>query len=116
MLLDMAVKQSWSRLVGSKVHAGAPIGGHHDRVLDYSRGGFAINLGDLELVTMHVQRMRIVSAVMKRQPVARTLFEQKLLVVGIGFAVYVEAVEFAGAARHLFKHHVQSLGGRRLRR
>ena len=49
---------------------------------------------------MQMQWMRIVGAVMKRQPVARALFEQKLLVVGIGFAVHREAVEFAGAARY----------------
>src|SRR5580700_675140 len=60
--------------------------------------------------------MRIIGAVMKCQPVARALFEQKLPVMRIGFAVYRETVEFAGAARHLFKHHVQSLGRRRLRR
>src|SRR6476469_5639739 len=38
VLLDMAVKQSKSRLVGGKVHAGAPVGGHHDRVLDHAGG------------------------------------------------------------------------------
>src|SRR6202165_1498385 len=77
--LDMAVEQRQSRLVGGKVYAGAPIGGQHDRVLDHARGGFAINLGDLELVPMQVHRMRIVGAVTKSQPVARALFEQKLL-------------------------------------
>ena len=46
--------------------------------------------------------MRIVGAVMKRQPVARALFEHKLLVVWVGLAVYGEAVEFAGATRNLF--------------
>ncbi len=69
------MKQRRSRLVGSKVHAGPPIGGHHDRVFYDTRGGFAINLCDLELVAMQMQRMRIVGAVMKRQPVARALFE-----------------------------------------
>ncbi len=59
--------------------------------------------------------MRIVGAVVKRQPVARALFEQKLLLVRIGFAVHGEAVEFARAARHFFKHHVQFFGGRGLR-
>ena len=69
------MKQRQTRLVGCKVHAGAPVGGHHDSVLNHARRGFPINLGDLELVPVQVQRMRIVGAVMKRQPVARALLE-----------------------------------------
>src|SRR5271163_2655050 len=54
VLLDMTVKQCRPRLVGGKVHAGAPVSGHHHRVLDNARSGFAINLGDLQLVAMHM--------------------------------------------------------------
>src|SRR5437879_11373021 len=100
----MAMKQRRSRLVGGKVDAGASIGRHHDRVLDHARGGFAINLGDFKLMAMQVQWMRIVGAVMKRQPVASALLEEKFLVVRVGFAVDRETVEFAGAARYFFKH------------
>ena len=56
--------------------------------------------------------MGIVGAVMERQAVARALLEQKFLVVRIGLAVDREGVEFARAARHFFKQHVQLLRGR----
>ena len=83
VLLDMAVEQRQSRLVGGEVDAGASVGGHHDRVLDHARRGLAIDLGDLELVAMQMQRMRVVGAVVKRQPVARALLEHELLIVRI---------------------------------
>src|SRR5665213_2578540 len=59
--------------------------------------------------------MRVIGAVMKRQPVAGALFQQELLLVRIGLAVYREAVKFARAPRNLFKHHVQAIRWRWLR-
>ena len=115
MLLDVAVEQRQPRLIGGEVHAGASVDRHHDRVLDDARGRLAVDLGDLEQVPMQVQRMRIVGAVAKDEPVARALLEHELLIVRIRLAVDREAVELARAARHLFEHHVDGLqrGSRR---
>src|ERR1035438_3457958 len=115
MLLDMAMKQGEARLIRSKIHTGAPVGRHHHCILDDARGCFSVNLHDLELMTMQMQRMRIIGPIVKRQPVSHTLLEQKLPGVRIRFSVNSEAVKFARAARHLFKHHVQSVGRRRFR-
>ena len=112
VLLDMAVKQGRSRLVGGKVHASAPKGGHHHRVLDDPRGGFAINLRDLESWwRLHMERMRIVGAVIETSAgsACRCLLEHATpRSWGVRLLPFtVETVEFAGAARrHFFKNHV----------
>src|ERR1017187_1091137 len=58
--------------------------------------------------------MRVVGAVVKREPIARALFKHELLLVRIRLTVYGEAVEFACAARDFFKQHVEALSGRGL--
>src|SRR5580704_673741 len=88
VLLNMAVKQSWSRLIGGKVHARASVSRHHDSILNHARRCLPVNLGDLQLVPMQMQRMRIVGAVMERQPVPGPLLEQKLLIVRVGFPIH----------------------------
>src|SRR4029077_12272116 len=64
---------------------------------------------------MKVHRVGVVGTVVKRQPVTRALFEYKLLIVRIGFAVYCEAIELTGTARYLFKNHLDFFRGCRLR-
>src|SRR5438105_4569420 len=98
MMLDMTVKQRQSRLVRRKVYTCTAIGRHYHGILDDPRRRLKVNLGELELVAMQVHRMSVVGTVVKRQPVTSALFEHKLLLVRIRFAVYGKTVELAGAA------------------
>src|SRR5579872_836977 len=67
-------------------------------------------------MTMQVQRVGVVGAVVEGQAVTGALLDGKLLLVRVGLAVHGEHVEAACSAWHLFKHHVELFGWRGLRR
>src|ERR1700678_2678261 len=78
VLLDMAVKQRQARLVGDQIDRGASIGGKDHRVFLYAGSRLAVELDELEEVPVDMQRVRIVAAVVKHQPVAVSLAKQEL--------------------------------------
>src|ERR1700691_5796649 len=77
VLLDMAVKQRQARLVSDQIHCGASKCGNNHRILLDAGSGLAVELDELEQVPVHVQGVRIVTAIVKHQPVAASLSEQE---------------------------------------
>ena len=73
VLLNMAVKQREARLIGDHIHGGASKCGNDYRVLHNTGGRLAIELDDLEQMPVHVHWVRIVSAIVKHEPVAPSL-------------------------------------------
>src|ERR1039457_3330157 len=98
VVLDMAMKQRRPWLVGGEVHAHPAIRGSDHRIFDDARRCLSVDLRDLELMPMQVQRMRIVRPVAEGQPVARALLQHELPVVRIRHAVHREQVELPGPA------------------
>src|SRR5271156_3102404 len=112
MLLDVAMKQGETGLVRSEVDTGASVIRDDDGVFDDAGGLDAIDLGEFELMTVQMHGVGVVGAVAEDEAVPRTLLEDELLLVGVGFAVYQPCIEFTGAAWDLLEDHVEGVVGR----
>src|SRR5580692_3406871 len=100
VLLDMAVKQSQAWLVGDQIHRGASKCGNDHRVFLDAGSWLAVDFDELEQVPVDMQRVRIVTAIVKHQPVAASLPEQELPLMRIFFAVDEPVIDSVGSARH----------------
>src|ERR1700744_3698959 len=87
VLLDMAVKQRQARLVGDQIHCGASKCGNDHRVFLDAGSLLTVEFNELEHVPMEVQRVRVVAAIVKHQPVAASLSEHKFPFMRILFTV-----------------------------
>ena len=70
VLLDVAMEESETRLIGSEVDDGATVVGHNHSVLDEAGGGFVVDRPNLPQVPMHVHGVRIIGAVAHHEAVA----------------------------------------------
>ena len=113
VLLDMAVKQREARLVSDQIHCGASKCGNDHRIFLDAGSGLAVELDELEQVPVHVQGVRIVTAIVKHQPVAASLPEHEFPFMRIFLAVDEPVIDPMGPARHFFKDHVDGLVWRR---
>ena len=116
VLLDMAVKQREAWLVGHQVHHGPAKCGNDHRVLQDAGSGLAVELDEFEQVPVEVQWVRIVTAIVKHQPVAASLVEDEFPLMRIFLAVDEPMVDPMRPARHFFKDHVDGLVRGRMRR
>ena len=98
VLLDMAVKQRQARLVGDQVHRGASICRNDHRVFHDAGSRLAVEFDELEQVPMDMERMRIVAAIVKHQPVAASLSEHEFPFMRIFFAVDEPVIDSIGSA------------------
>src|SRR5215469_1059625 len=116
VLLDMAVKEREARLVGYQIHRGASPCGNDHRVLLDPGSRLAVELDEFEQVPVHMQRVRIVAAIVKYQAVTASLSEQEFPFMRIFFAVDEPAIDPIGPAGRFLKDHVDDLVWRRMRR
>src|SRR5271170_7942226 len=114
-MLDMAVKQREAWLVGDQIHGGATKCANNHRILHDAGSGFAVEFDKLEYVSMHMQGVSIVAAIVKHQPIAASAPEHEFSLVRIFLAVDQPVVEPMGAARHFFKDHVNGFIRRGMR-
>src|SRR5271156_4948957 len=112
----MAVKESEARLVGEQIHGGAAKCGDDDRILLDAGGGLAVELDELEQVAVHVQGVSIVTAIVKPQPVAAALPEDKFPLMRKFLAIDEPVTDAMGPAGHFFKDHVDGVVWRGVRR
>jgi hypothetical protein len=109
VLLDMAVKQREARLVGDQIHCDASERGNDHRIFHDAGSRLAVELDELEQVPVHVQGVRIVTAIVKHQPVAVSLMEHEFPFMRIFLAVDEPVIDPMGPARYFFKYHVDGL-------
>src|ERR1700727_3516296 len=83
VMLDMAVKQREAWVVGDQIHGGAAKCGNNHRILHDAGGGFAVEFDKLEYVSVHMQGVRIVAAIVKHQPIAASLPQDEFPLVRI---------------------------------
>src|SRR6202034_3578070 len=102
VLLDMAVKQRQARLVGDQIHRGASKCGHDHGIFLDAGSRLAVELDKLEQVPVHMQGVRIVTAIVKHQPVAASLSEHEFPFMRIFLAVDEPVIDPVGPARHFF--------------
>src|SRR5258708_30456380 len=98
----MTVEQGQAWLVGNKVHHGPAVIRNYDRVFYNPTRFDAIHLHQFELVAMQMKRMCIIRAVAKHQPVASSLLQYELTLVGIRLSVYQPGIELARSAGNFF--------------
>src|SRR5271170_6469725 len=103
MLLDMAVKQREARLVGDQIHGGTSKCGNDHRILLDAGSRLAVELDKLEQVPVDVQRVGIVAAIVKHQPVAPSLMEHEFPFMRIFLAVDEPMIDPMWPARHFFE-------------
>ncbi len=115
VLLDMAVKQRQARLVGDQIHGGASKCGNDHRILLDAGSRLAVEFDKLEQMPVHVHGVRIVTAIVKHQPVAASLPEHEFPFMRIFLAVDEPVIDPVGPARHFFKDHVDGLVWRGMR-
>src|SRR5262245_15369396 len=109
MVLVMAMKQRRARVVGDEIELHGAEARHVDGVLHDARGRLVAHLGDLEAVTMQVNRMVVAALVGHGQPVALAgLGAVQRIGVGPGLAVEGPAVVTAASARHLFESELDA--------
>ena len=70
VLLDMAMKQREARLIGDEIHRDASKCGNDHGILHDAGSWLAVEFDKLEQVPVEVQRVGIVTAIVKYQPVA----------------------------------------------
>src|SRR3569833_1428579 len=107
--LDMAVKQTQARLVGQEVDARPAVQGNHYSVFHDATGGLPVHVDELEEMTMQMNRMRVIRSIAEVEPIALTLLQNELPLVGVGLAVDGPQIEGARASRNLFEHHVDDM-------
>ena len=115
VLLDVAVKQRETRLVGDQSHRGASECGNDHRILHHAGSRLAVDLDDLEQVPVDVHRVAVVTSIVKYQPVAASLPEHEFAFVRIFLAVDEPVIDPMGTARHFFENHVDGLVWRGMR-
>ena len=89
----MAVKQGEPRVVGYKIDINSAEAFDQDGVFENSGCFFSIDLCDLEIVAMQVQRMHIVALVDESEAIASTLVNLNRLALLVGLSVYRPNVE-----------------------
>jgi hypothetical protein len=70
VLLDVAMEEGETRLIGSEVDDGAAVVGHNHSVFDEAGGGFVVDRAELPQVPMHVHGVRIIGPVTHHEAVA----------------------------------------------
>ena len=88
MLLDMAVKERKSWLVGGEVHDGSAIVWNNNGILNHAGGLLAVDLDQLPQVTVKVHRVCVVGTISHYKPIADTLLQHKLSIMWIRLAVH----------------------------
>src|ERR1700723_2114593 len=101
----MAVKQRKTWLVGDHIHGGATKCGNNHRILHDAGSGFAVEFDKLEYMSVHMQGVRIVAAIVKHQPIAASPPKHEFPLVRIFLTVDQPVIEPMGPARYLFKDH-----------
>src|ERR1700728_4862628 len=102
----MAVKQRQAWLVGDQIHGGATKCGHYHRILHDAGSRFAVEFDQLEYMSVHMQGMGIVAAIVKPQPIAASAPEHEFPLVRIFLAGEQPVIEPMGPARYFLKDHV----------
>src|SRR5580704_8176032 len=105
VLLDMAVKQREARLVGDQIHGGASKRGNNHRILLDAGSRLAVELDKLEQVPVDVQGVRIVTAIVKHQPVATSLPKHEFPFMWIFLAVDEPVIDPGRSARYFLEDH-----------
>src|SRR5580692_29136 len=114
-MLDMAVKQREAWLVRNQIHGGAPKCGNNHRILHDAAGGSAVELDKRKYVSVHMQGVIIISAIVKHQSIAASPPEHEFALVRIFLAVDQPMIEPMGSAWHLLKDHVNGFIWRGMR-
>src|SRR5271168_2243120 len=99
----MAVKQREARLVGHQIHRGPSKCGNDYCIFQDAGSRLAVELDEFEQVPVEVQRVRIVTAIAKYQPVAESLPEHEFPIMRIFLAVDEPVIDPMRPARHFFK-------------
>jgi hypothetical protein len=97
------VKESQAWLIGDQIPRGASKCGNDHRILLDPGGGLVVELDKLEQVPVHVQRVRIVTAIVKHQPMAASLPQHEFPFVRILLAVDEPVIDPVGPSRHFLK-------------
>ena len=106
----MAVEQGESGLVRRELDRGAAVERDNHGVLNEACSRFSVDVDQLELVAVQVQRMGVVGAVAEGEAVTLAFMEDELVVVWVKLAVHREGVELACAAGDLLENHLDVLG------
>jgi hypothetical protein len=98
MEILMAVKQGEPGVVGDKIDLNSTEAFHENRILKDAGCFFSIDLCDLEIVPMQVERMHVVALIDEREPIAATLVNLDRLTLIVRQAIDRPDVEASSAA------------------
>jgi len=98
----MAVKQGEPGVIGDEIDINSAEAFHENRVLKDARCFFSIDLCDLEIVPMKVERMHVVALVDERESIPATLVNLDRLTLIVRLAIDCPYVESASAAVDFF--------------
>jgi hypothetical protein len=109
VLLDVAVKERQSRLIGREINYESAKIGDYSSIFDNACGLPAVDLCQLPKVAMEVHGMSIVGTVAHHEAVARALFQDELAFMGVRLAIDEPKIEFASRAGHLLEDQFNRL-------
>ena len=78
MGLDVAVEEGQAGLVGGELDGGAAVEGDDHGVFDDAGGGLAVDIDEFPLVTVQVEGVGVVGAVVKGEAVTRPSWRTNL--------------------------------------
>jgi hypothetical protein len=105
----MAVKQGESGVVGDKIDINTTEAFHENSVLEEARCFFSIDLCDLKIVPMQVERMHVVAFVDERESITATLVNLDRFTPIVRLAIdrpYVEPASAAVDFLNLHRNHL----------
>ena len=111
VLLDVAVKERQSRLIGREINSESAKIWDYSSIFDNASGLLAVDLCQLPKVAMEVHGMSIVGAVAHHEAVARAPIQDEFALMGVRFAIDEPKIELARRAGHLLENQFNGLLG-----